>query len=311
MIGLIIEVEDTGPGISAEDSKNLFQAFTQTQKGVRAGGTGLGLALSRQFAQLMGGDITVRSEPDRGSCFTVSITVQKGGDARVKKRLEERRVAGVRPGQDTYRVLVADDNEDNRALIRELLAPVGFQIEEAADGEEAIEKFKSWSPHIILMDMRMPVTSGYEAIVRIKDMKGGKETPIVAVTASAFAEDREKVLNWGADGYLRKPFKDHELFDFLKTFLGIEYVYEEDTAPARGGAARPSKPLSPESLRELPDGLIDEMLKATLNLDQDRLMELIDGAGGVNERTIEGLKEMVKSYRYDALIGLLKKRKGT
>ena len=143
----------------------------------------------------------------------------------LKRKIRKDSVIGLKPGQKLYRILVADDRADNRELLKIMLTSVGFEVEEAQNGNETIAKFKVWSPDLILMDMRMPVMDGYEATRKIKAMENGK-IQIIAVTASAFQEDRQKVLTCGADAYLRKPFKEHEVFECIGSCLGVKYVYE-------------------------------------------------------------------------------------
>jgi PAS domain S-box-containing protein len=231
----IAEVEDTGPGIAEEDMGKLFQKFGQTEAGIKEGGTGLGLAISQQYAKIMGGEITLRSKEGKGTCFTLTINIENGEEF-TKEENQKRRVIGLKPGQKLYRILVADDRADNRELLKIMLTSVGFDVEEAQNGNETIAKFKIWSPDLILMDMRMPVMDGYETTQKIKAIGNGK-IQIIAVTASAFQEDRQKVLTCGADAYLRKPFKEHELFLCIESCLGVKYVYEESDRRGDSSAA--------------------------------------------------------------------------
>jgi CheY-like chemotaxis protein len=200
--------------------------FGQTESGIKEGGTGLGLAISQQYAKIMKGLVTVKSILQKGSCFTVTVEILPGEELDQKESLKNR-VIGLKAGE-SYKVLIADDRKNNRKLLKEMLLSVGFKVEEAEDGLEAIKKFKAWLPDIILMDMRMPVMDGYEAIRNIKSMNStdDKKIPIIAVTASAFTEDRIKAIEAGADAYLRKPFKKDELFASIESCLGVQYVYK-------------------------------------------------------------------------------------
>src|SRR6476661_1423531 len=174
---LRVEVEDTGPGISPDDHDKLFRHFEQTKTGQQAGtGTGLGLAISREFVRLMGGDITFSSQVGRGSVFTIHIPLKEGDARAVQAKDAPRHVTALKPGQGPCRVLVADDIEDNRQLLAQLLTPIGFEICLATNGAEAVQEFERWRPHLVLMDFRMPVMDGHEAIRRIRAMAGGKET---------------------------------------------------------------------------------------------------------------------------------------
>src|SRR6202022_801665 len=132
-------VEDTGPGISADEQGKLFRQFEQTKTGQQAGtGTGLGLAISREFVRLMGGDITVSSQVGRGSVFVILLPLKEGEAQAVQAKDNPRHVLRLRPGQATCRVLIADDIEDNRQLLAQLLAPVGFEVRLGTNGEEAV-----------------------------------------------------------------------------------------------------------------------------------------------------------------------------
>ncbi|MFW5741287.1 MAG: ATP-binding protein [Myxococcota bacterium] len=163
---LIFEVEDTGPGIGAEDQKRIFEAFAQSDSGSATEGTGLGLTISRRFVQLMGGEIEVRSEPGRGSCFRFSIRAMPVTASVVPPAPNPIRIARLIPDERTHRVLVVDDNDDNRAFLRILLRDVGFDVVEARSGREAIERCAKLALDAVLMDLRMPLMDGYETTRR-------------------------------------------------------------------------------------------------------------------------------------------------
>ena len=200
---LRVEVEDSGPGISPDDQDKLFRHFEQTKTGQQAGtGTGLGLAISREFVRLMGGDITLSSRVGKGSIFAIHLPLAEGEAQAVRARDNPRHVMGLRPGQAPCRVLIADDIEDNRQLLAQLLTPVGFEVRLAANGAEVVREFERWRPHLILMDFRMPVMDGHEAIRRIRAMPGGEGTRIIAVTASAMDDNRQELMEVGADDFI-------------------------------------------------------------------------------------------------------------
>src|SRR5437764_6221118 len=195
---LRVEIEDTGPGISLDDQAKLFRQFEQTKTGQQAGtGTGLGLAISREFVRLMGGSVTVTSQVGKGSVFVIDLPLKAGEAGAVLATDKPRYVLALRPGQPACRVLIPDDVEDNRPPPAQLLAPVGFEVRLATNGAEAVRQFEEWRPHLVLMDFRMPVMDGVEAIGRIRAAAGGKEPTIIAVTASAMAETRQERLAVG------------------------------------------------------------------------------------------------------------------
>src|SRR5437588_358221 len=262
---LDVEIEDTGPGISPDDQDKLFRHFEQTKTGQQAGtGTGLGLAISREFVRLMGGAITVNSQVGKGSVFVIHLPLKEGEPQAVQAKAKPRHVLRLQPGQATCRVLIADDIEDNRQLLEQLLGPVGFEIRLATNGEEAIQAFEEWRPQLILMDFRMPVMDGHEAIRRIRAMAGGADPKIIAVTASAMDENRQELMEIGADDFISKPFREAELFRKIHTHVGVEYVYAEE--PAAAGREEAAE-LTPESLAGWPHGLIHPMREAVTTAD--------------------------------------------
>jgi CheY-like chemotaxis protein len=215
-------------------------------------------------------------------------------------------VIGLQPDQGELRILVVDDKEPNRRLLSRMLGAVGFQVREAGDGEEAIAAFEAWNPHLIFMDMVMPGMDGYEATRRIKATDRGRETAIVAITASAFEEDREKVLSTGADAFVRKPFREQELFEQIREQLGIEYVYADaEPSGARTPATERASALTHESLAGLPSALVDQMRKATIGGDIHRLNQLIGQVEAYDERVAQGLRNLAKAYEYDLLLSIL------
>jgi PAS domain S-box-containing protein len=306
---LLAEVEDTGPGIAADDIGRLFQVFEQTHVGARiAGGSGLGLAISQQFARLMGGQITATSAVGQGSCFRVEVTLQEAQGPEALECSAPRRVVGLKPGQGPYRVLVADDQQESRILLSEMLKAVGFDVLEVRDGRETLACFERWKPHLILMDMRMPVMDGYEACRDIKATEEGRRTAIVAVTAGAFDDTRQQVFAAGVDAYLRKPFQEHELFEVIRTCLPVQYLYEGDTAaPAvgPGGAETFGPDGAAPPLAALPPDLVEAMRQATIRADLRRLRALIREVEKHSPPVAAHLLELASRYQYVALRRLL------
>ncbi|MGL5879891.1 MAG: ATP-binding protein, partial [Xenococcaceae cyanobacterium] len=196
LYNLIFEIEDTGAGIAPEEINNLFEAFTQTETGKQSQqGTGLGLPISRKFIELMGGEITVSSEVGKGSVFKFNIQALISEASKIKGQKPTRRVIALEPNQQEYRILVVDDRIENRQLLLKLLEPIGFKVKEASNGSEAIEMWQQWQPHLIWMDMRMPVMNGYEATQKIKSHLQGQATVILALTASTFEDEKSVVLS--------------------------------------------------------------------------------------------------------------------
>ncbi len=299
---LFAEVEDTGPGIPLEDMEKIFEKFERTAISIRKGGTGLGLSISRQFVRMMGGDITVTSGKSKGSIFHLELDCKERKENVLKVKSGERPITGLKENQATYRILIADDEPANRMLLKELLSETGFEVNEASDGMDAVKKFKERTPDLVFLDIRMPAMDGYEAIKKMKFLQ--KNIPVIAVSASAFDDNRKKMMDAGFDGYIRKPYKLQEIYYVLESKLGVEYTYEKVSS----SRAYKAGIITEEELKNLPENLAVRMLGATERVDLDQLLELIDEAGKESPGLSPKLRAMAKSYRYDELKKILKSR---
>ncbi len=322
---LFVEVEDTGAGIAPEEMHLLFQPFTQTESGrQQIEGTGLGLPISKKYIELMGGEISVESQPGQGSVFRFHITTQKAENGKILKKQPERRVSRLEAGQPVYRILVAEDNEDNRNLICSLLRRVGFEVIEAMNGREAIELWKTLSPHLILMDMRMPVMNGYEAVKIIRkplpqplpetetavlpllSQGGGKgvgcsEIPIIAVTAYAFEEDRKAVMAAGCNDFIRKPFEETELFEKIAFYLGIRYIYEEISDQKKQIKVE----LRADELSDLPREWLTGLRDAAMRGDSERIFELTAQIQADHSGIADELNALTQRYQFKKIADLI------
>jgi PAS domain S-box-containing protein len=293
--------EDTGSGISDEEQGKLFEPFSQIRRDLHSQeGTGLGLAISRKYARLMGGDITVTSSPGTGSIFRLEIPIERGDAGLAVTRSDSRRVTGIRAGTEAPRILVVEDHLENRDWLMRLLTSIGFCVRGADNGEAAIRKWEQWNPHLILMDVQMPVMGGLEATRRIKADPRGKQTVVIALTASVTDDDRLAVSLSGADGFLAKPCREDELLEKMRTPLNIAYDYQETSEPE--GQPGAGAALSAERLGQLPRELAEELRDATLSGNKRLLDKLILKAP---ETSAHALQELADRYEYDALTRLL------
>jgi signal transduction histidine kinase len=294
------EIEDTGSGIASNELTTLFEAFVQTSTGKQTGeGTGLGLTISHQFVQLMGGELTVSSEFGEGTTFEFSLQCQLTEATDVKKTTFEKEVIALEPNQSSYRILIVDDKWTNRQLLIKLLNPLGFELREAENGEEAIEIWEKWEPHLIWMDMRMPVMDGFEATRQIKAHIKGQATAIIALTASVLEEERVVILDAGCDDFLRKPFKNADIFDLMHKHIGVRYLYEEESNP-NGDEEITIAELKSEILK-LPSDLLTEWQEAVEDGDLQAALSLIDRIGENNKSLVNTLSKLAKGFRFDIL----------
>jgi PAS domain S-box-containing protein len=299
---LHVEVEDTGPGIAAEFVPKLFERFEQG--GARKEGAGLGLYISRKLVEMMGGAITVKTEVGRGSLFAFSIRCIPADNAQAAPEKPRRFVTGLAPGQPHVRILVVEDTYESRVLIKTMLELAGIEVLEAANGKEGLRMFAAHAPDLVLMDMRMPVMDGYEAIERIKASAQGKKTPIIAVTASAFEEDRQKVLASGADEFIRKPILANELFAKIQERLHIVFLYVEES---QSMAASVDKSSAKSMAEGLPRELTGQLKEALTVLDLHTFEGFLPEVAKHAPQLAEALKQLSHGYEVSMLMDILGK----
>jgi signal transduction histidine kinase/CheY-like chemotaxis protein len=313
---LYFEVEDTGAGIAADEINKLFIPFEQTATGRKSQeGTGLGLPISQKFIQLMGGELSVKSTVGRGTIFSFSISIDVVENTEEIYGNSKSKILGLEPGQPEYRILAVDDRPESRLLLVKLLSSLGFQVKEAANGQEAIELWENWQPDLILMDMRMPVMNGYEATRAIKSSGVPTSTRIVALTASAFEEERAAILEVGCDDFLRKPFREDLLLGAIGKHLNARYVYEDslmsnlgsipDTKAKKAGIEQ----LTSQSFSVMSLEWIEQFLNAAEQVDNKQLFDLIEQIPAEYESTADTLTDLVKNFRCDKIIDLIEKIK--
>ena len=297
---LVVEIQDSGSGISESEQQNLFKHFVQTSAGIKKGsGTGLGLALSRELVRLMGGDISVSSEVGKGSIFSFFVDIKEILFEAVKITTTTR-VIGIEKGQKAFRILIVDDREENLKVVSDLLQIVGFDTMTAINGEDAVEKFNQCVPDLILMDLRMPVMDGYEATRCIKLTEKGQGTPIIALTASAFESDRKKIESMGMNGFIRKPFRESELFKTVGNILNIRYIYEDEFIPPNSYYFYNDESLK-EDMAGLPFDLILKMKDALAVADLNLLKKLITGIEKEKSQLARHLMALSRNLDYDQL----------
>ena len=331
-------VADTGPGIITEEQQQLFEPFFQATHNQQAPqGTGLGLAISQQFVQLLGGKITVVSELGQGATFSFTIPVKI---AETPATTTAPIVTELLPSSRVHRILIVDDDANCRRLLIELLTGVGFTVQEAINGEQALRCWHDWQPHLILMDMRMPIMDGYETTRQIRDREltrdrqksmeeeskgGGKHnskasshkvsshrntapptaiqtrTKIIALTASAFDEEQAAILACGCDGFIRKPFQIQQIFDKLTEHLGVTYRYSK---PVESEITSTSLTLQPHDLEIMPHIWISHLHQAAIQVDAEQVHILVDQIPEKHGALAKQLINLTQAYDFDTLVDL-------
>ncbi|MEG4855510.1 PAS domain S-box protein [Microcoleus sp. B5-D4] len=302
---LYFEIADTGPGISPLEVSTLFKPFVQTETGRKSmQGTGLGLPISQQFVRIMGGDIAVESQLGKGTTFSFNIWVNLVTESDEQEKSTVKQVIALEAGQDTYRILIVEDVAENRQLLLKLLVPLGFEVREATNGQEAIALNSTWKPHLILMDMLMPVMDGYEATRQIKKTLEGKKTIIIALTASAFDEQRQIILSAGCNDLICKPFREEVLFEKIAHHLNLRYIYEKENLSTSFSTPTLLKSLTPEDLSVMPTDWVVELHRAALCVDDNRILELIEQIPETEANLANALTDLVDNFRIDIIIDL-------
>ncbi|MFB3766140.1 MAG: ATP-binding protein [Methanotrichaceae archaeon] len=307
---LQFEVEDTGPGIPLQDQKAIFEPFIQSLEGKKTKeGSGLGLAISRQFIRLMGGDISVDSRIGKGSIFTFNIIVQPVEESEIVNltKVVEPRAIGLESGQPNYRLLIVEDSEESRLLLTRLLVQLGFVVRTAKDGFEGIKVWRDWQPHLIWMDMRMPVMDGHEATRSIKATTQGQATVIVALTASVFEEDRTLVLSEGCDDFVRKPFCQEDIVGILVKHLGVRFIYE---SPVTNHMQKPCGQCLELGFEGMDESWILDLQKAATEANSNRIKDLAYNVRERNPGLSSKLIEMADSFDHDTILTAIGRRYG-
>ncbi|KJH71442.1 hybrid sensor histidine kinase/response regulator [Aliterella atlantica] len=298
---LHFEVEDTGMGIAPSELERLFKPFVQTQAGLQSHqGTGLGLSISQQFARLMHGEIALRSTPGQGTIFSFDVPVNRAQIIEESETRVRQRAIALAPDQPIYRILVVEDKSENRQLLVKFLTSIGFAVRAAENGQVGVSIWQTWEPHLIWMDMRMPVMDGYEATRQIKSQAKGKNTIVIALTASAFDEERALVLSSGCDDFVCKPFLEEVILEKMAKYLGVRYLYADSQPTVKSTEYA----LKVESLSVMPQQWIEELHQAALRTDEKQIFSLLQQIPSANAPLADGLAEAVNSFRIDKIIDL-------
>lgn len=287
---LRINVRDTGTGIGAEDLQRLFMPFEQTAQGRQMGGTGLGLALSRQYAELMGGSLAAQSQLGQGSCFCLEILARLAAGETATPAEPRRQVAGLAPGQH-WRIMVAGPDADNRALLSHWLSLIGFEAREAGDSKSAIGLCGQWRPHVALLDTRL----GLETIAGLRAGPQVSPIHIIALASNPTAEEESRLRTLGADACLPKPVALPEVLESLAG-LGVEFIYGENYQ-------QPAPPM-PAMLAELPADLRRRLREQARLLEIDGVNQAIREIAEYDRALADSLRDLSRRYDFQKLAEL-------
>jgi len=313
LIRLHFAVTDTGVGIAPEEIDTVFEAFVQAQAGRQSGGgTGLGLAISRKLLELMGGTMSVNSLPGQGSTFTFTLPVSPTNREDISLESCDRRVMQLVPGQPHHRVLVVDDQPENRLLMVRLMTQLGLEAREAHNGQDAVQLWREWKPDLIWMDIRMPVLDGYEATRQIRAMEPDRGSVIIALTAQSSQSDRTLALAAGCNDYISKPFREETLFLKMQEHLGLQYLYSDGGSPTPK-TADPVVSLAEQAcdeikrieLTDLPPDWLAKIEDATICGDDQTIAALISQLPSSAAKLATCLGEWNRHYQFERILQLL------
>jgi PAS domain S-box-containing protein len=286
-------VEDTGIGIPADKTQQIFDPFFQVIAGHHANeGTGLGLSISQRLVQMMGSRIYLSSEIQVGSKFWFDLELQITPLPRQTGRDNELQIIGFRGEQK--KILIVDDQKVNRQIMDMILAPLGFQVEQAADGRECLQKAEQWQPDLIIMDLVMPMMDGFEATKELRRIPSIENIVIIVLSASVFDNTQQRCLEIGCNDFVPKPIEISELLEKIRVHLNLTWVYQEDTAPV----------LEANVIEELilpPIDDLQHLWQLSMSGDVGAILEKIDNYSEADQdilkHFIEEMRQMAKGFQ--------------
>ncbi len=311
-VGLIVDLEqntsgwslkatisDTGPGISLELQEKIFLPFEQTEVGLKsANSTGLGLAICKEYVQIMGGSLSVQSQIGKGSTFYLEIPVEKITLPEQIPIVHPNTLLQAKQGDRVkpYRILIADDTATNREVVEALLKEFTFEIYQACNGKETLEQYEQFKPDLILLDISMPLLNGFDVLKSLRETD--QTTQVVALTASAFEEDRLKIMEAGAQDFVRKPFDVDELLEKIHRYLGISYQQ-----PMQSQTLAAPQTQAPETTQRVLLSILVPLEEAILMGDYEKVLSLLQGLEPAEP--INHLIALAEQYQYEALLDYL------
>jgi CheY-like chemotaxis protein len=293
------EVMDTGIGIPPEDQEVIFSPFTQSRDGTAKGGTGLGLAIAAKHVELMGGELAVESEQGKGSRFFFTLPFESATEEAALRLRRDASMPMPAHLADGCKVLalVADDNEENRDVLSQILYEVGVSVITAKDGQQALAAVVANQPDVVFMDVWMPVMDGLDAVRQIL-MECGEDRPkLVAVSASVLKHEQQKYFDAGFDDFVPKPVDAGRVYKCMESLLDIQYEYD----------GYDSDRLDFSSV-VIPEDLLERMKTAAEIYNVTKLTEYLDELASLGEEAqslAEYLRGLIRSFDMDAILKIL------
>ncbi|KPA18821.1 two-component hybrid sensor and regulator, partial [Candidatus Magnetomorum sp. HK-1] len=304
-IQLFFDVIDTGIGICDDKPEMLFDIFTQStlHKAATQNSAGLGLNICKKFVHLMGGDIGVKKQSAKGAHFFFHIPVIAVESE--DRKIDKKQVVSLAPDQGSFKILVVDDIASNRNYLLSSLKPVGFDVQEAENGQKALDIWKEWQPDLIWLDIFMPVIDGFEVVKKIRKMESeNQHVIIIAVSASSYEEDRHIAINSGCDDFLLKPFSLNNMFHLMASHLNISYVYKKLQNEERKNIL-----LSDDAIKRIilnmPKSFQKDLKNAVNMLDSFKTKQLIQVIEKQDALAGNILMDSIKNYNFSYILSLL------
>ncbi len=309
---LHFEISDTGCGIAKSELDSIFEPFVQTLAGQQfPEGTGLGLTIARSLVQLMGGDISVSSCVACGSTFQFYLPTRVVKTAPLSNQQATRRVIALAPNQPQYRILIVDNNRDNRQLLMKLLSPFNFELQEASNAQEAIAMWNDGKPHLMFINLRMAALNGSETIRRIRFREQQQNslftTKIIALSTDILEDKRSLFLTTSCDDFIRKPFQVEDIFEAIHKHLGVCYVYNECVPSYKTNrtVSNEANVLTKAAIDSLPKNLVANLHQALVALDVESIQKIINLFYEFNPSLSQVLDTLARNFQYEKLLDFI------